>query len=258
MHNLLTTLSLIALIGAGVLGFMNKNNATQAAASKVAAEDQVKKGTDDLAKREAETEDVKAQLETAETELANFTKESEALVGQISDKETELEEVESAKSDATAELDVLKEEIAKIGDLEAMTERLDSVKADNAKLEAELSSLVNSFESANTQADNLQTEIDGISERQEMQNKGQVPESFAATITQVYPEWGFVIIGAGNQQRAAENAQLSVRRGGVEIGQIKVTDLFQNRSVADVVRGSVADGVSIQPGDRVFAMSDAN
>ena len=79
---------------------------------------------------------------------------------------------------------------------------------------------------------------------------------FSAPISQVYPEWGFVVVGAGNQQRAAENAILSVRRGGVEIGKIKITDLFQNRSVADVVRGSLADGVSIQAGDRVYAAAN--
>ncbi len=253
MHNLLTTLALIALIGSGVLGFMNKNNATRAADDKVAAEAKVEKSKKDLAAKETDTDGVKVDLEKALEELKSFKTESETLTTQISEKESELEAAEAAKSDATSELDVLKEEIAEIGNLEAITEELSTTEARNVAAANRLSGLTNAFESANTQAGNLQNSIDKISADIKMRKEGKVPEGFSASISQVYPEWGFVVVGAGNQQRAAENAILSVQRGGVEIGKIKITDLFQNRSVADVVRGSVAEGVSIQPGDRVYA-----
>jgi predicted nucleic acid-binding Zn-ribbon protein len=253
MHNLLTTLALIALIGSGVLGFMNRNNAENAAAVKIKAEENVEKGKKNLEKRETETDGVKGDLVTAEEELKGYQAESQTLSTQIDAKETELEEVESSKSDVTAELDMLKEEIADIGQLETIAEELSVLEAENVKLASNLSGLTNALESSNTQANNLQGSIDQISESIKMQSEGKVPEGFASSISQVYPEWGFVVVGAGNQQRAAEDAILSVRRGGVEIGKIQITELFQNRSVADVVRGSLANGVSIQAGDRVDA-----
>ena len=134
MHNLLTTLALIALIGSGVLGFMNRNNAENAAAVKIKAEENVEKGKKNLEKRETETDGVKGDLVTAEEELKGYQAESQTLSTQIDAKETELEEVESSKSDVTAELDMLKEEIADIGQLETIAEELSVLEAENVKL----------------------------------------------------------------------------------------------------------------------------
>ena len=85
---------------------------------------------------------------------------------------------------------------------------------------------------------------------------GKVPETFSASISQVRPEWGFVVIGAGHRQRVAEGAVLAVRRGGAEVAQVKVTEVFQDRAIADVLPSSVADGVTVRAGDRVYATSE--
>ncbi|MGY8687165.1 MAG: hypothetical protein ACKVHP_05430, partial [Verrucomicrobiales bacterium] len=144
------------------------------------------------------------------------------------------------------------DKLAKVGDLNEAVKNLESLRVENAALTNSLASLNSQVESGTEASSKLQTQIDGISKQIEDRKSGKLPENFSASVSQVYPKWGFVVIGAGNQQRAAEGAILSVKRGDREIAKLKITDLLQNRSVADVVRGSLASGVQISPGDRVY------
>ena len=150
----------------------------------------------------------------------------------------------------------MKEEVSKIGDLNAAKERVEALRAENAALSNKLTSLTNQVDSATKTSEALQNEIDKITAQNKLQDEGNVPDDFSAAISQVYAEWGFVVLGAGNNQRAAEGAVLSVRRGGAEVAKVKITDLLQNRAVADVVRGSLADGVTLRAGDRVYPIAE--
>ena len=65
------------------------------------------------------------------------------------------------------------------------------------------------------------------------------------------PQWGFVVIGAGQGSNIDPNTVLLVTRDGRSIGKLKVTSLEKNQTVADIVKDSVPAGMSIQPGDMV-------
>ena len=65
------------------------------------------------------------------------------------------------------------------------------------------------------------------------------------------PQWGFVVIGAGQDSSIDPNTVLLVTREGRSIGKLKVTSLEKNQTVADIIKDSVPSGMSIQPGDRV-------
>ncbi len=251
MHNTLTTLSLIALIGAGVLSFMNKGKLAEANSDNEQAQVALTKAKKDLENRETEANDLEGDLASATEERAKFEKEESELSGQVDAKDSELEEVEDALRTANDELARLKDEADNRGRLEELAEQLKTLRSDNAELDRQLAALTSQSSSLSNTSASLQSEIDGIRKEVEDQDKGIVPESFSTRISQVFPDWGFVVINAGNQQKSAEGATLSVKRGGVEIGKLKVTELFQNRSVADIVRGSVSGGVTIQPGDTV-------
>ena len=256
MHNMLTTLSLIALIGAAVLSFMNKENLANAREDGVSMKTELKREEVELAESTATLAELDQSLETATSELETFASEAEALTSQITAKEDELETLQGDLTSAQESLSTMKDKIADVGDLNTAKERLEALRAENAELTSKLASLTNEVESATATSEALQNEIDKITAQNKLQDEGNVPEDFSAAISQVYSEWGFVVLGAGNNQRAAEGATLSVRRGGAEIAQVKITDLLQNRAVADVVRGTLADGVSIRAGDRVYPIAE--
>lgn len=252
MHNMLITLSLIAMVGAAVLSFMNKDNLATAKEDQVAKEKSLLVAQKELSDSKETLADLQQQLAETKSEGEALAAEAATLAEEIDAKDNELEMLESELTAAKDERDAQKEKLIKVGDLEAAGERLSNLQSENATLESRLTSLTNTVESATQQSENLQAEIDSISQQIADSESGRVPETFSASIVQVFPEWGFVIIGAGNQQRAAEGATLSVRRGGAEVAQVKITDVLQNRSIADVVRGTVASGVTLSPGDRVF------
>ncbi len=252
MHNMLTTLSLIAMIGAAVLSFMNKDNLANAQEDQVAKQKTLKAAETDLADSKATLENLQNNIAATTKEGDDFAKEAAANLTQIDAKDAELEEVESELDAAKDERDSQKEKLAEVGDLEAAVKRLEEVQTENATLSTRLGSLTSESNSLAGASENLQSQIDGISQQIKDAENGKVPDNFAASIAQVYPQWGFVVLAAGNEQRAAEGATLAVLRGGVEVAQLKITDLLQNRAVADVLPGTLSDGVTLEPGDRVF------
>ena len=256
MHNMLTTLSLIALIVAAALSFMNKDNLAKAKEESVTMIADLEEKEDDLAASTSTLEELDGNLVTATSDLETYATEAEALTSQIQTKEDELETLQGDLTAAQEDLSTMKDELSKVGDINAAKDQLEAVRIDNAALSNKLASLTNEVNSATGTSQNLQNEIDKITTLNKQQDEGIVSPDFSAAISQVYTEWGFVVLGAGNSQRAAEGATLSVRRDGTEIAQVKITDLLQNRAVADVVRGSLADGVKLRSGDRAYALAE--
>ncbi len=255
MHNMLTTLSLIALIGAAILSFMNKDNLANARADHLDLEKELTAAKEELTDSKGTLEALKADLASTTSEGEALAQEAEKIAADITAKDNELETIEEELNAAKDERDAQKEKLANLGDLEVALKNLEEMQASNATLAAERGSLASEVQSLTNASENLQSQIDNISKQIEDAEAGRVPESFSASIAQVYPKWGFVVIGAGNAQRAAEGAQLSVRRGGVEVAQVEITDLLQDRSVADLVQGTLIEGGSIQPGDRVVPVA---
>ncbi len=73
-----------------------------------------------------------------------------------------------------------------------------------------------------------------------------------APVTAVNNEWGFVIVGAGEEVGLTSSSKLLVKRAGRLIGKLTISSLESNQAIADVVPDSLAVGARIQKGDRVI------
>lgn len=256
MHTTLTTMSLIFLIGAAVLSYLNKDKLADA---KVDVEETKKDLEDvigDLDGSRDKLKGLEGDIVSTNKALKTFTEQSDTLTSQIQEKEDALETLETDLVTAKESLSGMKDELREAGDIGQAMENLSNLRVSNRSLENKLASLKGEVGSKTKISESLQKEIDAITELNKLQDEGKVPANFSASISQVYPDWGFVVLGAGNKQRAAEGALLSVRRGGSEIAKLKVTDLLQNRAVADVVRGSLAPGAKLRAGDRAYPASN--
>ena len=85
---------------------------------------------------------------------------------------------------------------------------------------------------------------------------GKMP-SIRTTVKSVYGEWGFIVIDAGNRQGVVRQATLDVVRGGSIIAQAIVTQVEQGVAVANILKDSVAAGVTVQIGDVVTVSEDS-
>ena len=82
--------------------------------------------------------------------------------------------------------------------------------------------------------------------------------TFRGSVSEVNPQYGYVVIAAGDSQEVVPGAKLDVLRGGEVIGQLKVSSIEPNRSIADVVPNSFVEGSSVQAGDQLRVNSDSN
>lgn len=210
---------------------------------KKAAEEAKTKHTGDLAEATKEIEKIKADL----TETAAKALEKEQELAQI---KTNLDGV----SKLVAELQEKIDEAGDIKKLMATTKDLT-----NKKKEAE-GALANQNQRLASAQENVKGLLDGFKsaeEREARGRKGIVEPDFTASVSRSFNEWGFVVLSKGNGGGVFANADLDVKRGKEVIGKLKVRNVEQSTSVADIVKGSLAEGTSIRSGDLVVAAPQA-
>lgn len=79
-----------------------------------------------------------------------------------------------------------------------------------------------------------------------------IPSHVDTVVTQVYPDWGFVVIQAGQEEGVVKGAQLEVMRDGTKVGMVLVTEPLSHESVANIIREAGVPGQFVQVGDRVI------
>ncbi|RBP45273.1 hypothetical protein DES53_103271 [Roseimicrobium gellanilyticum] len=73
-----------------------------------------------------------------------------------------------------------------------------------------------------------------------------------AKVTEYQKEFGFVVINAGAKRKLEKDMTFAIRRGSAIIGRIKVTEVSEEGSVADLPVDTVPSGVTIEVGDEVI------
>jgi hypothetical protein len=73
-----------------------------------------------------------------------------------------------------------------------------------------------------------------------------------AKVTEYQKEFGFVVINAGSKRKLEKDMTFAIRRGSAIIGRIKVTEVNDEGSVADLPVDTVPAGVIIEVGDEVI------
>ncbi|MDQ2867471.1 MAG: hypothetical protein M3R59_03520 [Verrucomicrobiota bacterium] len=60
------------------------------------------------------------------------------------------------------------------------------------------------------------------------------------------------MLNLGNRQGVESNAEMLVLRGGTIIGKIRISSVEPATAIGDILSGSLARGVQVQPGDTVI------
>lgn len=78
----------------------------------------------------------------------------------------------------------------------------------------------------------------------------QLPEGTKGNVVAVDPKWNFVVLDIGKDKEMLEGGILMVHRNSKLVGKVKIREVMQNRSVANVLPGwSLGD---IEEGDQVL------
>lgn len=78
----------------------------------------------------------------------------------------------------------------------------------------------------------------------------ELPAGTKGTIVAVDPKWNFVVLNIGKDKGLLERGVLMVHRDSKYLGKVRITEVLENRAIANVVPGSTID--EIQEGDKVL------
>lgn len=206
------------------------------------------------------------RLGIAETDLASTTEERVKTDGQVVTLRGE--EADRKKSNAALksnidgkkqtadsnkkELDQIREKTEPIGPISELASTVRALRSAINELKDGIAT--NEGKLANLSDENTRVEgviqvlntVNGLVARRE--------SYFSKTrIQSIYPNWGFVTLGAGSVAGVVANSNLEVVRDGVAVAKLLVTAVENNTASASIVPDSLAQDTVLMVGDQVVA-----
>lgn len=259
------TIATIALAAiTALLGFLNRNTLVQTKADLTTTQAEVvatKKTLEEtngkLAESQKSVADWTAKNDTAQADITKLKDEVKAkqdeieiAKAQMNTKQTEIEMLKGQVADLKTEGEKLIQEITTLKDeplranLEESQNRVKELEAVEAQLNTQIASI-------QTKANDLESKLTEI-------KRIQKANDLSGRILAVNEAWNFVVLNVGDKSGVASNTELLVKRGNTRIGRVRITSVEPASSIADIIPGSLVNGLSIQPGDYVVTEYVAN
>jgi len=250
MANVFAILTAIVLAAAAFIASKNK--------AKYEAEIEARKAEETrLHKSEARVEDLTKQFDSTAaerktTEETNVSlteaegaqkKKNAALESALSEKETQAES--NAKKIASIE-----EGMKELGPIDEMVEKIKTTSQELVTLKEDISSTEAKLADLTSEKGRTEGVIGSF--RAKDSNYSNKHSFFSSTrISQVFPTYGFVTLPIGNNGGVISGSPLNVVRDGAVVAKLRVSSVEAGRAAAEIVPDSLAEGTTLQAGDRV-------
>ena len=129
----------------------------------------------------------------------------------------------------------------------------------NAEADAQMDELRHSLDSAEREkemlSDKLRTMEKRVGQMEDERKRPMVARSkpgVRGTILAVNQAYNFVVLNLGARHGVEPNTEMLIVRGGTLIGKIRISSVEPATSIGDIITGSLARGVQVQPGDIVI------
>ena len=253
MAKIFIGIALVVTLLTAYLGFAAKGNIdklqgtlkdavtarNKAEGEKQVAKTELKKAQDDVAA-------AKTAVDEKEKEVAAKTAQVDTLSKQIADAKTAADEQAKVIADLTEKTKTAKPEGPAVPD-PAIAEAA----AKQQKAEAELAEAKQVQETLNRKLKDNESHMAALEQYKRDRERQLQRPGVSGRILAVNPGWNFVVLSIGDKQGLMTNSPMLVMRGGEPIAKVRVTSIETSRSIADVIPGSVRQGVTVEPGDRV-------
>lgn len=209
----------------------------------------------ELSKAKMALEETKATHFAATDRVSNLTRECEGLQGNIREMEQALAVYDNQKKrleERAAEVEKLAEQIGRTFNIDSCEDMVNTMKAekeDRIKRVDELDVKIADMEKAiiaNTE------ELAKQTAREAKRQRTISRCSMEAVITGVNQDWGFLVIGAGQNSGFTPQSVMIVQRDGKMIAKVRPSQIEPNQTIAEILFDTLTPGVRIQPGDRVI------
>lgn len=258
MKKLIMILSMLCMLGAIVLGVMNKNFLETTRADLKRVKDEVRVVTQDLGEKEDERDGLK-DTESKARDVRNMASAA-------------VEEAKQGLKMVQRKIDGLKPDLERINieqrEIDMAVKRTfpdgnikspDDLRMILTMLQDNLSTNQQASQGLTTEIDKLNmqkaAQLSRVGDQEEYQIKRAQKIALGeleAVIVAVNPEWGFVMVNAGRAHGVEPDSSLLIKRGNARIGRLRIINLQENVCVCDIVKGSVPRGMKIDVGDSVI------
>lgn len=253
---ILSSITALCLAGSAFFAFDNSKKVKMEKELLARAETNQQQLLDRKKEGEEAQERKKAQLAQVEKDRDQAKEDVVKVSAEAQEKEAALALLKTNLEQVSQQVSVLDAKIKDAGDIKGLIAQIEALNKDQMAAEGEVANK----EQALAQAQNKLTELKGAvaayEATEERIRKGVVEADFNARVSGVFNEWGFVVLNKGNNGGVFANALLEVKRGKEVIAKLKVKNVEPLISVADVVKGSLAEGDLIRSGDLVVASAD--
>jgi FtsZ-interacting cell division protein ZipA len=187
------------------------------------AENKASKAEEKVAQLQKEKADLQTRLDANQNEIASLQKRAE-------EPETAAKPAESPAS------------VASTADLQA---QLDDARRQIDSAEKEKAFLSEKLQSAQEHSTQAQ-------EGKKRRESGVRRAGVRGTILAVNQAYNFVVLNLGARHGVESNSEMLVLRQGTPIGKIRISSVEPTTAIGDIITGSLARGVQVQPGDTLI------
>jgi len=199
------------------------------------------------------------ELKTRETNVAEASARSSGTESKTAKAEAELIKIQAENADLQTRLQ------AKEAEIVALQTRVEEGPAKSSvnpgapstvELQAQLEDARNQVDAAEREkillSDKIRDTQDRSSQLEEDKKRGAAKAGVRGTVLAVNQAYNFVVLNLGGRHGVEPNAEMLVVRGGSLIGKIRISSVEPSTAIGDIITGSLARGVEVQPGDIVI------
>ncbi|MBK1883158.1 hypothetical protein JIN85_12070 [Luteolibacter pohnpeiensis] len=251
MANVFGILTAIVLAIAAFVAVKNKNayeseisNRKEAQTKLAASQDRLQTAEDNLAATNEELSKTQDQVAAYTTEEANQKTSNENLSAAIEAKKPEI-------ASNKEKLDAVQEQVDRLGPIKGLAAKMRGILAEQEDLKESVDQSTAKLNNLIAESKAADAVVAGQKAENEYISKGESFPDMKTTIRSIYPNWGFVTLGAGNNSGVVTNSVLNVVRNGEVIAKLLVTAVESNSASASIVPDSLAEGTVLSTGDVV-------
>ena len=189
------------------------------------AESKPAKAEADLAQLQKEKADLQTRLDANQRETASLRKRVEEAENAAKPSETPAAAAAGSVAELQAQLDDARRQ-------------LDSAEKEKVFLSEKLQS--------------AQERSAPPQEERKRRETGTRRTGVRGTVLAVNQAYNFVVLNLGARQGVEPNSEMLVLREGTLIGKIRISSVEPATAIGDIITGSLARGVQVQPGDTVI------
>jgi hypothetical protein len=211
-----------------------------AAQRRAAQEKQLKARETAVAAAKTQINERESKAAAAEAQRAQILNEKTQLQTKLQDKESEIAALQkqfrenqpgSANPGAASSVELQAQ-------LDDARQQLDSAEREKALMSEKLES--------------LQQRFSQLEEEKKRRAFAKDKVGIRGTVLAVNQAYNFVVLNLGGRQGVEPHSEMLVLRDGAFIGKIRISSVEPATAIADIITGTLARGVQVQPGDIVI------